>query len=88
MIPRMSPDNNCIIFATPSNKSRIKDGRWGYGRKSYRGEIHYFAAYSPHTEKVYLVPVDHVGKAHAYLRLVETANRQKKGVTYAADCEL
>jgi len=84
----MSPDNNCIMFATASNESRIKDGRWGYSRKSYRGEIHYFAAYSPDTQKVYLVPVDHVGKAHAYLRLVEAANGQKKGITYAVDYEL
>jgi hypothetical protein len=84
----MSPDNNCIIFATASNESRIKDGRWGYGRKSYRGEIHYFAAYSPHTDKVYLVPVDHVGTTNAYLRLVETENKQKKGVHWARDYEL
>ena len=54
----------------------------------HRGQIDYFAVYSPDTKKVYLVPIDHVGKATAYLRLIETANNQKKGVRWGKDYEL
>lgn len=77
-----------IVFATSSMYYRVKDGRAGHGRKDYRGQIDYFAVYSPDTKKVYLVPIDHVGKSTAYLRLVETANNQKKGVRWARDYEL
>jgi len=77
-----------IVFATSSMYYRVKDGRAGHGRKDYRGQIDYFAVYSPDTKKVYLVPIDHVGKATAYLRLVATANNQKKGVRWAQDYEL
>src|SRR5947209_19864268 len=40
----------CIDFSTASS----------YWRRDYRGQIEYFAVYSPDTQKVYLVPVDHV----------------------------
>lgn len=38
-----------------------KGGRTTNASRDYRGQIDYFAVYSPYVEKVYLIPVDHVG---------------------------
>ena len=57
-------------------------------RKHYRGDVEYFAVYSPDTDKVYLIPIDHVGTTQARLRLVPTANNQEKNVRWAQDYEL
>jgi hypothetical protein len=84
----LSEDNATINFNTASNHYHYKGGRTTNARRNYRGQIEYFAVYCPNTDKVYLVPVDHVGTTNAYLRLVETANKQKKGVHWAKDYEL
>jgi PD-(D/E)XK endonuclease len=57
-------------------------------RRHYRGQVEFFAVYSPDTEKVYLIPIDHVGTTQASLRLVPTANKQEKNVRWAQDYEL
>jgi len=77
-----------IEFKTASSYYHTKAGRTGHGRRDYRGQIEYFAIYCPDTAKVYLVPLDHVGTAHANLRLLPTANRQEKKVRWAKDYEL
>jgi hypothetical protein len=40
------------------------------------------------TDKVYLIPIDHVGTTQANLRLAPTANHQEKYVRWAKDYEL
>ena len=77
-----------IEFATASLYYHTRAGRTEHGRKDYRGQIEYFAVYCPDTAKVYLVPIDHVGAANARLRLLPTANQQKKNVRWATDYEL
>ena len=85
---KLSEDKAPINFNTASNHYHYKGGRTTNARRDYRGQIEYFAVYSPDLDKVYLVPVDHVGTTNAYLRLAETANKQKKGVRWAKDHEL
>jgi PD-(D/E)XK endonuclease len=47
-----------------------------------------FAVYSPDTDKVYLVPINHVGKTEMKLRLVAPKNSNQWGVKMAPDYEL
>jgi hypothetical protein len=81
-------DGAYIEFATASTYYHTKAGRTDHGRRDYRGQINYFAVYCPDTRKIYLVPVNHVGKTGAILRLLPTANNQKKGVRWARDYEI
>jgi hypothetical protein len=57
-------------------------------RRHYQGEVEYFAVYSPDLDKVYLIPIDHVGTSQVTLRLVPTANKQEKNVHWAKDYEM
>ena len=57
-------------------------------RRHYQGDVEYFAVYSPDTDKVFLIPIDHVGTTQANLRLFPTANNQEKNVRWAKDYEL
>ncbi|HXX77095.1 MAG TPA: group I intron-associated PD-(D/E)XK endonuclease [Ktedonobacteraceae bacterium] len=57
-------------------------------RKHYRGDVEYFAVYSPDTDKVYLIPIDHVGTAHASLRLIPAKSSNQHGIRMAQDYEL
>jgi PD-(D/E)XK endonuclease len=78
-----------IEFATASSYYHTKAGRTEHGRRDYRGQIDYFAVYSPDTEKVYLVPIGHVeATTSARLRLVQTKNKQEKNVRWAKDYEI
>ena len=77
-----------IQFKTASSYYHTKAGRTSYGKRDYRGQIDFFAAYCPDTGKVYLVPVNHVGIASATLRLLPTANKQEKNVRWAKDYEV
>ncbi len=82
--------NGCIDFNTSSNYYHHlrKGGRTDYRRRDYRGQIDYFAVYSPDTKKVYLVPIDHVPSTEGRLRLEPTKNHQEKNVRWAKDYEL
>lgn len=84
----ISKDQACLAFNSASNHYHYKGGRTTNARRDYRGQVEYFAVYSPDTDKVYLVPVDHVGTGHGFLRLLPTENNQKKGVRWAKDYEL
>ena len=84
----LSEDGTYIRFNTASNHYHYKGGRTTNARRHYRGQIEYFAVYSPDTDKVYFLPVDHVGTGHGFLRLLPTENNQKKGVRWAKDYEL
>ena len=78
-----------IEFATASSYYHTKAGRTEHGRRDYRGQIDYFAVYSPDTEKVYLVPIDLIETTtSARLRLVQTKNKQGKNVRWAKDYEI
>lgn len=79
-----------IDFNTASNYYHHPNAnkKTDYHRKDYRGEIDYFAVYSPDTHKVYLVPVDHAPTTEGRLRLEPTKNNQEKNVRWAHDYEL
>ena len=80
----------CIDFNTSSNyyqhprKGEITD----YRRRDYRGQIDYFAVYSPDIRKVYLVSIEHVPVTEGRLRLEPTKNGQEKNIRWAQDYEL
>lgn len=76
---RLRPDNSAVVFATRSN--------WPDGKKHthYRGDADFFGVYCHGTGDCYLVPVDDVGLAEAYLRLVPTRSGQQQRVRMAAD---
>lgn len=57
-------------------------------KRDYRGQIEYFAAYSPDTGKVYLLPEDHVETTQVTLRLTLPKNNQEKNVKWARDYEI
>jgi len=84
----LSKDNTYLQFNTASNHYHYKGGRTTNARRHYRGQIEYFAVYSPDTDKVYLIPIEHVGTAQANLRLIPAENNQKKGIRWAQDYEL
>jgi len=77
----MSKDGTRLHFNTRSCNATITP-------KSYRGQIEYFAVYSPDLDKVYLLAVDDVGQTSCQLRLKPTRNNQKDKVRYATDYEI
>ncbi len=56
--------------------------------RNYRGECDLFAVYYETLNKIYLVPVNDVGKISANLRLAPTQNHQQKNIRWAKDYEL
>src|SRR5207248_2619165 len=82
--------NGCIDFSTASSYYHHprKGGKIDHWRRDYRGQIEYFAVYSPETKRVYLVPVDHVPLTEGKLRLEPTKNNQEKLVRWAKNYEL
>ena len=77
-----------VCFNSSSKHYHYKGGRTTNASRNYRGQIEYFAVYSPDTDKVYLIPVDHVGVTNVRLRLVPTGNKQEKNIRWAKDYEL
>lgn len=84
----LSGDCTYIRFNTASNHYHYKGGRTTNARRNYQGQIEYFAVFSPDTDKVYLIPVDHVGTTQAHLRLVKTTAKNQHGIRMAIDYEL
>ena len=84
----LSKDEKIITFNPCSNHYAYSWQKNTMARKHYRGEVEYFAVYSPDTDRVYLLPIDHVGTTQANLRLAPTANNQEKNVRWAKDYEL
>lgn len=84
----LESDGAYIEFKTASTHYRTKEGKTDHGRKDYRGQVEYFAVYSPDVRQVYLVPIDHVGTNNSFLRLTPTKNNQEKHVRWAKDYEL
>jgi hypothetical protein len=84
----ISKDQAYLVFNSVSNHYHYKGGRTTNTRRDYRGQIEYFAVYSPDTDKVYLLSINHVGTGQGTLRLLPPENNQKKGVRWAKDYEL
>lgn len=76
----LDKDKTFLTFNTQSCNATIIP-------KSYRGQIEFFAVYSPDLDKVYLLSVDDVGTVNCALRIKPTQNNQKKGVHFASDYE-
>jgi hypothetical protein len=61
----------------------------GESRRTYQGQIEFFAVYCPETQGVYLVPIEDVRlKSQAALRVEPTRNGQKRNIRAAADYEI
>ena len=54
----------------------------------YRGAADLFGVYCARLDRVYLVPVDEVGRRACFLRIAPTKNAQAKKVRWARDYEL
>ena len=69
--------------------NRHTPGR-GYVSTSYRAEeVDAIAAYSPHTDRCYVIPIERVnGRKNLFLRLAPPKNNQALGIMWAADYEL
>jgi hypothetical protein len=58
-------------------------------RRTYEGQVDYFAVYCLETTGVYLVPIAHVPlKSVAYLRVDAPRNNQSKRIRFAADYQI
>lgn len=77
----LTADKNIVRFQSCSNNK-------GYARRSYHGQIEYFAVYCAELDTVYLVPIDHVPGKDCYLRLTPTKNNQETGVKWAKDYQV
>lgn len=54
----------------------------------YVGQIDCFGVYSPHLDRVYLVPIEAVPSRVGSLRIEPTRNGQATGIRWAADYEI
>jgi hypothetical protein len=58
-------------------------------RRSYQGQVDFFAVYCPETRGVYLIPIDDLPlRSQAYLRVNAPRNNQRRGIRFAADYEV
>ena len=58
-------------------------------RRTYQGQIDFFAVYCPETRSVYLIPIEDVPlKVAAYLRVHTPRNNQRRRIRMAADYEI
>lgn len=69
-----------IVFSTCSRNI--------FGRRSYKGQIEFFAVYCHDIEKSYLIPVEEVGFNQGSLRIDPPKNNQQKKVRYAKEYEI
>jgi len=81
--------SGCFVFAAVSSYAHTRAGqKAGYGRRTYVGEIDYFAAYCRETKGVYLVPIQDASNSVTVLRLEPARNGQTKGIRWAKDYEI
>ena len=84
----LSKDRSTLQFAGASAHYKHAYERKELVRKHYRGDVDYFAVYSPDLQKTYLIPSTGVGDTMNALRLVPTKNNQAKHVRWAVEYEL
>jgi len=75
--------HGAIYFDTANHNITGKKRDW----RHYQGECDYFAVYCADLDKVYLVPIDQVGRTRAHLRIEPSKNNQEKNVRWAKDYE-
>ena len=79
--------NGAITFAVTSTYGHHLNA--AAARRTYEGEIDYFAVYCPETAGVYLVPITDVPtRATARLRVVPARNGQERRVRQADQYEI
>jgi hypothetical protein len=76
--------NGTIVFNTQSVRSNMR----GAYRRTYVGEIDYFAVHCQATDGVYFVPIEDAPGGQGRLRLAPAINNQAVGIRWAADYEL
>jgi hypothetical protein len=54
----------------------------------YRGQADVFGVYCPDTDKIYVVPVEEIGKNAGSLRVERTLNNQAQRIRWAGDYEI
>lgn len=81
---RIDEDGTVLKFNTSISNVTGKNRQ----PRNYRGQCDYFAVYNEKLNKVYLIPVDHVGITAASLRLAPSKNNQDKYMRWAKDYEL
>lgn len=84
----LSKNRTTILFNACSNHYAYTWQKNTMTRRHYRGEVEFFAIYSPDLDKVYLIPIDHVSMNQATLRLMPAVNNQEKNVHWAKDYEI
>jgi hypothetical protein len=79
--------NGGITFAVTSCYGHLRNPTTA--RRTYHGEVDYFAVYCPETAGVYLVPIgDLPTSTSARLRVEPPRNRQRKRIRYARDYQI
>jgi hypothetical protein len=76
--------NGAIQFSTAS----VRANSHSVLRRSYDGEVDYFAVYCPATDRVYLVPIEECAKGMGHLRVDPPRNAQARRIRWARDYEL
>ena len=84
----LSKDRSKIIFSACSNHYAYTWQKNTMTRRHYRGDVDFFAVYSPDIDKVYLIAVDQVGTTSVALRLIDAKNNNQYGIRLARDYEL
>jgi len=77
---KLDSDKQILKFKTRSSQAHR-----GRGQSDYKGQCELFAIYSPELDRVYVVPVDEVGRQECVLRLDAPKNGQLKGIRFAKD---
>jgi len=75
--------NGVILFYTSSSIVRSK-----MKKRSYVGEVEFFAVYCPQNDKCYLIPIEATKTSVCSLRLNAPKNKQIKGILWAKDYEM
>ena len=79
--------NGAIVFPVTSTYGHHRNP--ATARRTYSGQIDYFAVYCPETTGVYLIPIDDARtRATAALRVSPTRNGQQRRIRHAADYEI
>ncbi len=76
--------NGAVDFVTQSVRSNTKRCL----RRSYHGEVDYFAVYCPENRAAYVVPCSDVTPGQVTLRITAPANGQRRRIRWAADFEI
>lgn len=85
---RLDSNQEYIEFNTASNYYHHRKDGATWGKRTYHGQVEYFAVYCPNTRVVYLIPIDQMTTNKMRLRLRPTHNNQEKNIRWAKDYEL